>query len=230
MPACVRVCTRVCVPVRARVCVRGGGDARLQTCSVVIPSICSRWQARWCQRGRAGVCARVCECLRRAAVRSARARPRLSPAHTSDRGLPASASRLSVLCAPCRFYRNQYSAGPLRRRPAREHAQCKPLVWLWVWVSSKWHAGLRRDPWELSRSPLCAEGGGGVGVATHLGSPTAGTMLACLTRGNLLDALQEGFNEVTVLYLPPRLPATARLPPSLRKGILGAGIFRGEPS
>lgn len=29
----------------------------------------------------------------------------------------------------------------------------------------------------------------------HPGSPTAGTMLACLTRGNLLDVLQEGFNE-----------------------------------
>jgi hypothetical protein len=36
----------------------------------------------------------------------------------------------------------------------------------------------------------------------------AGTMLACLTRGNLLDVLQEGFNEVTVpsLTLPGAPP------------------------
>lgn len=41
---------------------------------------------------------------------------------------------------------------------------------------------------------MCAERGGG-GGGPHPGSPTAGTMLACLTRGNLLDVLQEGFNE-----------------------------------
>lgn len=33
------------------------------------------------------------------------------------------------------------------------------------------------------------------GLETPPGEPLAGTMLACLTRGNLLDVLQEGFNE-----------------------------------
>lgn len=56
----------------------------------------------------------------------------------------------------------------------------------------------------------------------HPGSPAAGTMLACLTRGNLLDVLQEGFNEVTAQLLPPpKLLVTPRLPPNLPKGILG---------
>lgn len=59
-------------------------------------------------------------------------------------------------------------------------------------------------------------------LETPPGEPPAGTMLACLTRGNLLDVLQEGFNEVTVLLLPllsspPPRPA----PPSQsREGIL----------
>lgn len=42
------------------------------------------------------------------------------------------------------------------------------------------------------------------GPETPPGGP-AGTMLACLTRGNLLDVLQEGFNEVTA-------PPTPQLP------------------
>lgn len=42
------------------------------------------------------------------------------------------------------------------------------------------------------------------GRETPPGGP-AGTMLACLTRGNLLDVLQEGFNEVTA-------PPTPQLP------------------
>ena len=37
--------------------------------------------------------------------------------------------------------------------------------------------------------------------------PPPGTMLACLTRGNLLDVLQEGFNEVTVCSSHSQLPS-----------------------
>lgn len=46
------------------------------------------------------------------------------------------------------------------------------------------------------------EAAAAAGLETPPGEPPARTMLACLTRGNLLDVLQEGFNEVTVLLLP----------------------------
>lgn len=45
-------------------------------------------------------------------------------------------------------------------------------------------------------------------------------MLACLTRGNFLDVLQEGFNEVTA----PSAPPTAQPPsPSASRLISGTG-------
>lgn len=53
-------------------------------------------------------------------------------------------------------------------------------------------------------------------------------MLACLTRGNLLDVLQEGFNEVTVCSSHAQLPSPQRLPPNLWKGF-SAPILRGTP-
>lgn len=76
-----------------------------------------------------------------------------------------------------------------------------------VSVSSKWHAGLGRDPRELAELiGLCVQREEEAAARPHPGSPTAGTMLACLTRGNLLDVLQEGFNEVTAPLLPPSAP------------------------
>lgn len=70
------------------------------------------------------------------------------PAFPGGPGLPASAYRLSAQRAPCCFYRNQHSAGPLRLRPAREHAQCKPLVWL----GSRFPVSGMRDSGELPGS------------------------------------------------------------------------------
>lgn len=67
----------------------------------------------------------------------------------------------------------------------------------------------------------------------HPGSPAARTMLACLTRGNLLDVLQEGFNEVTALLLPPPAPGHPAPPSRLfsRRESWGArrGILLEEP-
>lgn len=43
-------------------------------------------------------------------------------------------------------------------------------------------------------------------------------MLACLTRGNSLDVLQEGFNEVTGCPAHPPARSRWRRPPQLREG------------
>jgi hypothetical protein len=200
--ACACACVCVCVCVCACMCVHTLGDARLQTCSVVIAGICSGWQARLCQRGCVCVLTRVWML-----VASTRAEPACAPT-ASPHSLETRGCLLAPLAcaqrAPCCFYRNQHSAGPLRLQPAREHAQCKPLVWL----GSRFPVSGMRDSRELPGSwadRLCVQREETV-AWPHPGSPAAGTMLACLTRGNLLDVLQEGFNEVTALLLPPPAP------------------------
>lgn len=57
------------------------------------------------------------------------------------------------------------------------------------------------------------------GLETPPGGP-AGTMLACLTRGNLLDVLQEGFNEVTVCPSHSPGPLALAPPASAPGGVL----------
>ncbi|KAL1781441.1 dixin isoform X1 [Sigmodon hispidus] len=106
-------------------------------------------------------------------VRSVCTHPRL-PRHSGEARSwrPAPLTSQCPPCAPCCFYRNQHGAGPLRLRP---RARACP-------VQAASLARREEEEEEAAARP-------------HPGSPTAGTMLACLTRGNLLDVLQEGFNE-----------------------------------
>lgn len=59
--------------------------------------------------------------------------------------------------------------------------------------------------------------------------PWAGTMLACLTQGNLLDVLQEGFNEVTVCSSHSPVPLPQRFPPNLWKRSSSTPILTRTP-
>lgn len=152
---------------------------------------------------------RVCVCMcMRVCVCSARtrqpARLRVRSAVPQSGGAPYRRPAPLQLVRAQRFYRNRSSTqAPPPEAPERacpvEVASLTP-----VWVSSKWHAGLGSDPNELSRVFVCRgrRRRRPPGLETPPGEPPAGTMLACLTRGNLLDVLQEGFNEVTAPPTP----------------------------
>lgn len=182
-------------------------------CACGTASACTRWPARLFDNVFA---AHVRVCSTRTS-HPARISPAVLSLLQAGRRLPA---RLSSQCTPSCFYRNRGSAPTPPAEASVGACPVEAASLAQVWVSSKWLGGLRRNPNALNQESLCAVGGGGAAAwpGDPAREPWAGTMLACLTRGNLLDVLPEGFNEVTICSSHSPVPLPQCFPPNLWKG------------